>query len=101
MNVKHIEDSLAKVRPIYERASARIEALKIGEKIPATKLAEELAAEFGTTGPALYPTLKFLLTGYPGVSVTRGAHGGITKLAPVVDVPATDVAPVTDAPVVE
>jgi hypothetical protein len=32
------------------------------------------------TGPQLYPTLKFLIDGYPGVKVSRGAHGGIERL---------------------
>lgn len=82
MNNSHIDSALAKVRSIFEKASTRIEALKPGEKVTATGLAKDLALEIGMTGPALYPTLKFLFDGYPGVSVTRGAHGGITKLAP-------------------
>lgn len=82
MNTKHVEDSLAKIRVIFEKASTRIEAMKPGEKIPATVLAEELAEAHGLTGPSLYPTLKFLFEGYPGVDVRRGAQGGIVKLAP-------------------
>jgi len=83
MNNSHIDASLNKIRNIFEKASTRIEALKVGEKVTATGLAKDLAEEIGMTGPALYPTIKFLLEGYPGVSVTRGAHGGITKLAQV------------------
>lgn len=88
-NQNHIEDSLTKIRTIFEKASQRIEALKPGEKIPATALAEELAKEVGMTGPQLYPTLKFLFDGYPNVEIRKGAHGGIFKLgdkpvAPVV-----------------
>jgi hypothetical protein len=45
-------------------------------------LADELAKEIGMTGPQLYPTLKFLFQGYPGVDVRAGAHGGIYKLLP-------------------
>lgn len=80
LNTKHIEDSLNKIRIIFEKASQRIEDLKKDEKIPATKLAEELAKEIDMTGPQLYPTLKFLFDGYPGVEIKRGAHGGIVKL---------------------
>lgn len=80
MNNSHIDASLSKIRSIFEKASARIEALKVNEKITATGLAQELAEEVGMTGPALYPVLKFLFEDYPGVSVTRGAHGGIKKL---------------------
>lgn len=79
---QHLENALAKIRPIFEKAVERIDALKPGEKIPATKLADDLAKEVGMTGPALYPTLKFLFEGYPGVDVKRGAHGGIVKLDP-------------------
>ena len=81
MNTSHIDSALVTVRSIFEKASAKIEALKVGEKVTATGLAKELAEEIGMTGPALYSTLKFLFEGYPGVSVTKGAHGGITKLA--------------------
>jgi hypothetical protein len=78
-NQTHVDNSLVKIREIFERASSRIESLKSGEKIPATVLAEELAAEYNMTGPQLYPTIRFLLDGYPGVDVKRGAHGGIIK----------------------
>jgi hypothetical protein len=81
MNIEqHVDDSLTKIRSIFVKACARIEALKPGEKIPATKLAEELASEIGMSGASLYPSLKFLFDGYPGVKVLRGAHGGIVRL---------------------
>jgi hypothetical protein len=80
MNNSHIDVSLSKIRTIFEKASARIDALKVGEKITATGLAKDLAEEIGMTGPQLYPTLKFLFDRYPGVKVSRGAHGGIEKL---------------------
>ena len=79
-NQQHIEDSLEKIRSIFVKASDAIDVLKSGEKIPATKLAEDLAKDVGLTGPGLYPTLKFLLEGFPGVEIRRGAHGGIYKL---------------------
>lgn len=86
MNKAHIETSLNNIRTIFEKASARIEALKPGEKIPATELAAQLGKELNMTGPQLYPTLLFLIKDYPGVDVKRGAHGGIIKL-PVVTPP--------------
>lgn len=88
----HVDASLGKVRAIFEKAAQRIEALKPGEKVPATELAKELGKEIGMTGPQLYPTLKFLFDGYPGVDIKRGAHGGIIKhqVAKPVDVPVTD-----------
>ena len=78
----HIDNSIAKIRTLFEAASVRIEALKPGEKIPATALAEELAKDMNTTGPSLYPVLKFLFDGYPGVVIKRGAQGGICKPLP-------------------
>lgn len=80
MNTNHVETSLSKIRTIFEKASQRIEDLKKDEKIPATKLAEDLGKEIGMTGPQLYPTLLFLIKDYPGVVVKKGAHGGIIKL---------------------
>ena len=78
----HIEKVMSeRILPIFEKAAARIDALKPGEKVPATELAKELAAEVGMTGPQLYPTLKLLFDNYPGVVVKKGAHGGIEKLA--------------------
>jgi hypothetical protein len=82
MSKLHVEASLAKIRVIFEKAAERIDALKPGEKIPATALATEIAKEHGMTCPQLYPTLKFLFDGYPGVDVRKGAHGGIIKLDP-------------------
>ena len=81
---QHIEKALGEVRVLFDKVVARIEAIKPGEKIPATRLAEELAKEQSPdmTGPQLYPTLKILLDGYPGVDVRRGAHGGIYRLLP-------------------
>jgi len=92
----HIEEALGEVRTLFMKAATRIEALKPGEKIPATQLAEDLAKEQGMTGPQLYTTLKhYLFEGYPGVEIRRGAHGGIYRLpvakaTAVVDKPASD-----------
>jgi hypothetical protein len=77
---QHVEVALDKVRAIYLKVVARIDALKPGEKVPATELAKLLASEIGMTGPQLYPTLKFLLEDYPGVKIRKGAKGGIEKL---------------------
>jgi len=82
MNQEHVELSLEKIRKIFEKASLRIEAIKPGEKIPATVLAEQIAKEENMTGPGLYPTLLFLIKDYPGCTVKRGAQGGIYKLLP-------------------
>lgn len=85
----HIEASLDKIRDLYRHAAGIIETIKVGEKIPATKLAEQLAEQLTErlgkdfdNGPALYPILKILFKGYPNVEIRRGAHGGIFKLAP-------------------
>lgn len=77
---QHIENSLANIRVIFEEAAERIEALKPGEKVPATVLAQDIADKHDMTGPQLYPTLLFMIKGYPNVEVRRGAHGGIFKL---------------------
>ena len=82
MSNQHVEDSLNKIRIFFEKASLQIEAIVPGEKIPATKLADDLAKEAGLTGPQLYPTLLFLISDYPGVEIRKGAHGGIYRLKP-------------------
>lgn len=79
---EHVEAALNEVRSLFTKAADRIEAIKPGEKIPATQLAEDLAKERGMTGPQLYPTLKVLLDNYPGVVIRRGAHGGIYRPLP-------------------
>lgn len=80
MNTDHINNSLAKIRVLFEETSEVIEALAPGQKIPATKLAQQIAERHGMTGATLYPTLLFLIKDYPGVEVRRGAQGGIIKL---------------------
>jgi hypothetical protein len=77
----HVDQVLDDIRGIYLQAAERIEALRPGEKLPATALAEDLAKDFGLTGPQLYPIVKRLLEGYPGTTLKRGAHGGIYKNA--------------------
>ena len=81
-NEDQVVRTLAKLRPLLEKASAQIEGIKPGEKLPATELADEIAQEIGMTGPQLYPTLKFLFDDYPGIDVRKGAHGGLYKLLP-------------------
>lgn len=76
----HIEVSLESVRKIFIKFAERVEQLKPGEKIPATKLAKELGEEIGIAGPQLYQTLLFVIKNYPGVVIKRGANGGIEKL---------------------
>lgn len=78
----HIENTLLKIRPIFEKAAMVIDALKPGEKVAATELAKDLAKDYDMKGPQLYTTLKFLFDGFPGVVVKKGAHGGIIKLNP-------------------
>lgn len=84
---QHIEKALNEIRvQIFDKAAARILALKDDEKVPATKLAEDLGRELiqddgkPMTGPQVYPTLKFFLKGLPCFEITRGAHGGIKPL---------------------
>lgn len=79
---KHMDEAMDQIRALFMKAVTRIEAIKPGEKIPATQLADDLAKERGMTGPQLYPTLKFILTHYPGVEIRRGAHGGIFRPLP-------------------
>lgn len=81
---KHIDESLAKIRVIFEKAAAVIEALPADgkSKIPGTTLAKDIGQEFGITGPTMYPTMLFLYKGYPGTVLRKGAHGGIIRLAP-------------------
>lgn len=82
---QHIDETLNKLRAIYVEAANRIDALKGDDKVPATKLAEEIAKPLNMSGPQLYPTLLFLFKGYPGVTITKGAHGGIRKTSPKVE----------------
>ena len=77
---KHIEETLNKFRGWFKSVESVTDALKPGEHIPATKLAEDIATVNGMTMQQFYPFIKVLLIGYPGVEVRRGAHGGIFKL---------------------
>lgn len=81
---KHIDEVLASIRAIYEKAAERIETLPQDgkSKIPGTTLAKELGEEIGIAGPTLYPTMLMFYKGYPGTVLRKGAHGGIVRLAP-------------------
>ena len=79
---KHIEESMNKVKAIFDAVSDRIEKMEPGQKILGTAWAEELAAQFGDgwNGPSMYQVMRVVLVGYPGISMKRGRNGGITKL---------------------
>lgn len=78
----HIETTLnSRIQPIFQRATERIESLKVGERIAATTLAEEIAPEFGMKWQALYAILKLLFDqGFPGFKISRGSKGGVERL---------------------
>jgi len=78
---KHVNDSIKLVSEIFNKFSFRIEAMSPGSKISTTTLANEIAKDYGMTGPQIYPFLKLLTTGYPNIIVKRGAKGGLLKLA--------------------
>jgi hypothetical protein len=89
---QHIEDSLAMIRKIYEKAAERIEQLPADgkSKIPGTTLAGDVGKEFGIKMASMYPTMLFLYKGYPGTVLRKGAQGGIVRLAPGADEKAED-----------
>ncbi len=85
--LSHVEEVLDDIRALFIKAATRVEALKVGEKVPATKLAEELAAELGKkSGPTIYPILVLLFKDYPGVEIKKGAQGGILKVINLEDI---------------
>lgn len=82
---KPLEASLAKVTEIFTHAEARIDALKVGEKVPATTLANDIASLYDQKGPQMYPLLKvYFDTRADGpdadIKIKRGATGGIEKV---------------------
>jgi len=79
MITNHIDNTLGLVRTIFEKASFKIEAIPVGDKICATKLADQIGKEVGIPGPNLYPVIKLLFNNYPGVVVKRGKNGGIIR----------------------
>jgi hypothetical protein len=80
-NQQHIDHQLFLLRTIFEEASAKIEALKPGERLPATQLAHTIAAKYEINGIELYTVLKlFLFKNYPNLKVNRGRTGGLEKL---------------------
>lgn len=80
MNNVNVEKALELIRPIFEEAQAYIDTMKVGDKTPAVKLAEEIAKRHGQTGPQLYPTLKVFFDNHDELEVRRGAYGGLFKV---------------------
>ena len=92
MSKQYVDSTLDLIRPFFEEVQAHLDTMKVGDKVPATKLAEKIAEKHGMTGPQLYPTLKFYFDNCPELEVRRGAHGGLFKVVPKTDAPATDAA---------
>jgi len=80
MTKQYVDDVLALIRPFFDEVQAHIETMKVGDKVPATVLAQQIAERHGMTGPQLYPTLKFFFDNCPELEVRRGAHGGLFKV---------------------
>lgn len=82
MSMQFVDSALALIRPLFDEAQAYIDTMKVGDKVPATKLAQQIAERHGMTGPQLYPTLKFFFDNHDELEVRRGAHGGLFKVEP-------------------
>jgi hypothetical protein len=80
MSSKYVEDTLNMIRPFFDEVQTHLDTMKVGDKVPATKLAERIAERHGMTGPQLYPTLKFFFDNCPELEVRRGAQGGLFKV---------------------
>lgn len=81
MNKQYVDDVLNLIRPYFDEVQAHLDSMKVGDKVPATALAKQIAERHGMTGPQLYPTLKFFFDNCPELEVRRGAHGGLFKVA--------------------
>lgn len=82
MSQEHVTENVKRIEEIFQKAAVRINALRLGERLPVTALAADLGKEYDLTGAQLYPIISLLLSGYPGVTVLRGAKGGIAKIDP-------------------
>lgn len=82
MSHQDIEVALGTIRNFFLEAQQHIDTMKVGDKVPATKLAEQIAQHHEMTGPQLYPVLKFFFDVCSDLNVKRGAHGGLFKVAP-------------------
>jgi hypothetical protein len=83
MSSTHLDTVLnGTVRTILAAIDKHVNAIPIGTRVPAGKLSEEIGAEVDMTGPQVQPFMRLLLNGYEGFKVSRGAKGGIERLAP-------------------
>jgi hypothetical protein len=79
--LNHIEQSLNNVRDIFIKIAEHVEKINPGERLPSTKLADEVGAELGLTGSSLYPIMRLLTdVGYPGIKNMKGRYGGLYRL---------------------
>jgi hypothetical protein len=74
MSHPSVDLALDLIRPFFDEAQAHIEAMKVGDKVPATKLAASIAERHGMSGPQIYTLLKFFFDSCPELKVSRGAH---------------------------
>jgi len=91
MSHPSVDLALDLIRPFFDEAQAHIEAMKVGDKVPATKLAASIAERHGMSGPQIYTLLKFFFDSCPELKVSRGAHGGLLKIVPNTEAELTEV----------
>jgi hypothetical protein len=75
----HIDNSLELIRPILEAIDAKVQETCDVKKssLPTTKLAKELAPEFGTEWIKIYSIISFYVESRPDMEVGLGPNGGI------------------------
>lgn len=95
MSHQDVETALNKVRTFFLEVQEHIDAMKVGDKVPATKLADAIARRHDMTGPQLYPVLKFFFDTCTELNVKRGAHGGLFKIVPGTETKVEAVEPAT------
>jgi hypothetical protein len=83
---KYIDDSLELIRPILEAIDARFqEACNAKQSLPTTKLAKDLAPEFGTEWIKIYSLISFYVESRPEIEVGLGPNGGMRYKKVVVE----------------
>jgi hypothetical protein len=88
LKYNHVELSLERIRVIFKAFANELDKLIAGhgpeDRVRIVEWCERYCADKSNNcnmaAAQLYPTLCYLLEGYPGIEVKRGRHGGAYRI---------------------
>lgn len=79
---QHLDNALLQVRKMFTATTTYISGMRVGDRMPASKISEIVSKEFGLNGAKFYTINSLIMDNFPGTSIGFGKNdGGFRKFA--------------------